>query len=604
MGIRTKTDWRYDDEVRPDDLNRIEGNTRQLEENKVEQEEHNVLKTRVDNLLSLPHGSTTGDAELSDLRVGANGEIYKTAGEATREQFKKASSKIGELNGDLDELCGNYYTNKLIVSECTEGGYIGSDGNLVVSNYWESSYIKVKPNDTIRVIHDGVSYNAHGNIIAIYDSNKTFLKTIYGKIPFVCPSNIDYSYIRLPLPVEFVIENTMITVNDSVEYDSFFKHMDDLYTEFKKVYKYVDDGVQDLDVKKIGYAKSINLFNKETTIDGYYVKNDGTLIKDSSFYTSDYIELEIGKKYYVRSDYIQSLPLYDSEKNLVSDISNSKNGYFEVSNPKYKYIRFYGYIRNKDTDMFCVGSYPDEYIPYSNNIITDEKLEYLASNKDKIKSLIDTKINSKWYGKKCLQLGDSITWYDGHSNPKGEDVKGYAGYLRDIGMTVNNKGVSGACIAYTPERYTDVCTTIDSITDLETYDLVTIAGGVNDYQTDPVEIGTLANDNFDKTKFIQAYQYIIEKILSINPTVQIVIFTPLKCFNMTTENTKGLLLSDYVDAVREVAEYYSIPIFDQYANCGFNKKTSSTYTIDNLHPNNLGYKMICETKLLPFLEII
>lgn len=32
MGIRTKTDWRYDDEVRPDDLNRIEGNTRQLAE--------------------------------------------------------------------------------------------------------------------------------------------------------------------------------------------------------------------------------------------------------------------------------------------------------------------------------------------------------------------------------------------------------------------------------------------------------------------------------------------------------------------------------------------------------------------------------------------
>ena len=106
MGIRTKTDWRYDDEVRPDDLNRIEGNARQLAENKVEQEEHNVLKARVDNLLSLPHGSTTGDAELSDLRVGANGEIYKTAGEATREQFKKASSKIGELKGDIAEQIG------------------------------------------------------------------------------------------------------------------------------------------------------------------------------------------------------------------------------------------------------------------------------------------------------------------------------------------------------------------------------------------------------------------------------------------------------------------------------------------------------------------
>ena len=73
------------------ELNRIAGNTPRID---TLDTAVSVLSTRMDDFTNLAEGSTTGDAELIDGRIGANGTTYNNIGGAIRGQVSQLKSAI------------------------------------------------------------------------------------------------------------------------------------------------------------------------------------------------------------------------------------------------------------------------------------------------------------------------------------------------------------------------------------------------------------------------------------------------------------------------------------------------------------------------------
>ena len=97
--------------------------------------ESTVLSARMDEFTKLEEGSTTGDAELIDGRVSADGKTYDNIGGAIRGQ-------VADLKSDLVQLYPIEHDNKLYVSKWDQGRYTANVGSKAEKNETDADNVK------------------------------------------------------------------------------------------------------------------------------------------------------------------------------------------------------------------------------------------------------------------------------------------------------------------------------------------------------------------------------------------------------------------------------------------------------------------------------
>lgn len=215
-------------------------------------------------------------------------------------------------------------------------------------------------------------------------------------------------------------------------------------------------------------------------------------------------------------------------------------------------------------------------------------------------------------GKKMTCVGDSITAGSG-------TTKTYWSIIDDTlqPLSMTGMGVGGSCVSATSDYGTSNSPLIKRYTSIPDSDLITIYMGTNDYGHE-TPMGTI--EDTEDVSFYGALNVIIPGIQQTHPDAQLVWITPTHRYGFGTSkllgskftydylpNGRGYSLGDYVNAIKDVCEKYSVPVIDLFALSGMDPSLSevrSTYMPDGLHPNAAGHEKIAEIIICALKDIV
>lgn len=250
---------------------------------------------------------------------------------------------------------------------------------------------------------------------------------------------------------------------------------------------------------------------------------------------------------------------------------------------------------------------------------------------EKLKANFNECLNpNPFKGLKYVALGDSITYGYIPRNCTGYpgQLDSYAKLAADrLDMTFVNAGITGSTVAEGGSsspmciRYADLPNDAD---------IITLMGGTND-KANGVSLGNFSDRG--TTTFYGALHTVMQGLYtkyiggittSTGKAKKIIVCTPIKLLDKTKSsqantiaNNAGVLVEwdAWIDAIKEVAAFYSLPVCDMYNLSGINPHLDRTlhgsvsgytgyynpYIPDGTHPTQEGAEMMADL-LVSFLK--
>lgn len=276
------------------------------------------------------------------------------------------------------------------------------------------------------------------------------------------------------------------------------------------------------------------------------------------------------------SNYIATLSLYDEDENFIG--VHGINAYME--NGKMEITKEKMLTRHANAKFFRVN------VGIYNSDKTYTKIPETAIINVYSKA---NKKDSKWKNRIINIMGDSITEGYGLEDKNNER---YSKLLEVMtGATINNYGLSGSKISDIDGD--SVQSFVDRMSNMNTNaDLILLFGGTNDYWHHLTTIGE--ENSTDTSTFYGAINYCLEYLkTNYSDTRYLFIFPYNQSYHgVTSEHDYNYgSLGDFRDAFRKACENYNVPFLDLNANGGLDIER---YTIDGVHANNEGHKIIAD----------